>query len=90
MKYQVHAKVAIEGEGLIINKGILLSSELPLTAKQIKEQSFAKVKLEDKYIKVSDELRYRGIGQQEASLDSEVYNKDNQRNLEYQLTVKLK
>lgn len=88
MVYQINAKVKIEGDREIIKQVFRLESESPLTVKQIKEQCFAKIESNIKdYDKKSEEVRSRGITQEEASQDSEVFDKGHQFNPEYKLIV---
>jgi hypothetical protein len=88
MKYQITATVGLEKEGLLFKKVIKLTSEYSLTVKQIKEQCYLFLNIdEDKYIKKSEEVWQRGVLLNEANTDTDVFDQIYQLNPNYKLVL---
>jgi uncharacterized protein YoxC len=91
MQYQVNVIVNVEKKSTLLKKVIRLVSETPLSVKQIKDQCFVKLDLdENKYTKKSEEIWQRGVSLDEANSDTEVFDKTYQKNPEYLLVLKEK
>lgn len=86
--YRITANVSVEKKGTLAKKVIRLESETHLTVKQIKDQCFAKLKIdEEMYTKKSEEVWQSGVSLSEANPDTEIFDKRYQTNPDYYLVV---
>ena len=91
MQYRVTTRVIVEKKGDLVTKVIKLESESSLTVQQIKDQCFAQLALNaDKYAKKSEEVWQRGVGLDEANLDTDLLDKPYQTNPDYYLVLTIK
>lgn len=89
MVYRITTKVTLEEEKKsILYKVIKLESETPLSVKQIKDQVFENIKNDlEKYEKKTEEVWTRGVPEDEANKDTDIFDKPYNFNPDYKLVV---